>query len=282
VTAGENAILVTGASTGIGAATVRAFARKGWTAYAGVRNDADAALATSWDPHVRAVRLDVTEPASIATAASRVSQDGVALRGVVCNAGIAVGGPLEFVPVDALRHVFEVNVFGAVAVGQAFLPALRSTQGRLILMGSIGGRLAMPLLGPYAASKFALRAIADAWRQELRAASVRVSLIEPGSVKTPIWEKGRASRAALLELVGSEGIRYYGDELARLFAMTEREERTGMPVERVVEAVEHAMTSRRPRASYLVGAPARAGSIVAMLPARLRDAALGRAAQRPK
>jgi NAD(P)-dependent dehydrogenase (short-subunit alcohol dehydrogenase family) len=281
VSATKSALLVTGASTGIGAATAQSFARDGWLVYAGVRNEADAVKAASWDANVRPVLLDVTDRAAIATALEEIARRDAPLRAVVCNAGIAIGGPLEFLPVDELRRIFEVNVFGAVAVAQASLPQLRATQGRLVFVGSISGRLAMPLMGPYSASKFALRAIAEAWRQELASANVAVTLIEPGSVKTPIWEKGRASRGRLLALLGPEGVRRYGEALEGIFAATEIEERNGMPVERVAAVIHNAIVSPRPRASYVVGGSAKAGSILAMLPARLRDAALRRALGRP-
>ena len=101
-------------------------------------------------------------------------------------------------PLAELRRQFDVNFFGAVAVTQAFLPHLRAARGRLLFIGSISGRLAIPFIAPYSASKFALRAVADAWRVELRSAGIAVALIEPGSVRTPIWEKGRAGRERLL------------------------------------------------------------------------------------
>ena len=197
------------------------------------------------------------------------------MRGVVNNAGIAVAGPLEFLPVDELRRIFEINVFGALEVSQAFLPQLRAQRGRLVFVGSISGRLAVPFIAPYSASKFALRALADAMRVELIQAGVAVTLIEPGSVKTPIWAKGRASRDALLGLLPPEALVHYSRQIEALFEQTEREERSAMPVEVVTRAIRHALTARKPRANYLLGAPARAGSILAMLPAALRDRALG-------
>lgn len=272
----QRAIVVTGASTGIGAATVARFAREGWLVYAGVRSETDAAAAAT-QSNVRPLLLDVTDEAAIRACAAAVDAGGVPLHAVVCNAGIAVGGPLEFLPVDDVRRAFEVNVFGALAVTQALLPALRATRGRLVFVGSISGRLAVPFMGPYAGSKFALRALVDAWRGELEPSGIKVALIEPSSVKTPIWEKGRASRDRLLGLLGAKGVERYGPQMERLFELTENEERNGMPVERVVDAIADAVTARKPRMSYLLGRPARAGSVVALLPDRLRAAALRRA-----
>jgi NAD(P)-dependent dehydrogenase (short-subunit alcohol dehydrogenase family) len=270
----REAVVVTGASSGIGADTAALLAREGFLAYAGVRNEADAARVATLHEHVRPLLIDVTDRASIAAAAGTVSTSGHVLRGVVGNAGIAVGGPLEYLPVDELRRQFEINVFGAVAVAQAFLPQLRASRGRLVFVGSISGRLAVPFIAPYSASKFALRAIADALRVELRPAGIAVSLIEPGSVKTPIWQKGRDSRDTLTALLPPRALEHYGAQLEAVFAQTDREERAGMPVERVSRAILHALTARKPRPSYLLGGSARAGSIVALLPPGLRDRAL--------
>ena len=270
----REAVVITGASSGIGADAAALLAREGFIVFAGVRNDADAARTATLHERVRPLMLDVADRASIASAVNTVAASGHPLRGVVGNAGIAVAGPLEFLPVDEVRRQFEVNVFGALAFVQAFLPQLRASRGRIALVGSISGRLGIPFIAPYSASKAALRSFADALRVELRPAGISVSLIEPGSVKTPIWQKGRESRDALLEQLGPTALEHYGDQVEAVFAQTQREERAGMPVERVSRAILHALTARKPRASYLLGGSARAGSIVAMLPSRLRDRAL--------
>ncbi|HEY4440606.1 MAG TPA: SDR family NAD(P)-dependent oxidoreductase [Candidatus Elarobacter sp.] len=268
------AIVVTGASTGIGADAAVTLAHRGYTVYAGVRSDADAARMEAAAPNVRALRLDVTDADSIAAAARCVEASGLALQGLVNNAGIAVAGPLELLPLDELRRPFEVNLFGAVAVTQAFLPALRAARGRLVFVGSISGRLATPFIAPYSASKFALRAVADALRVELRPFGIVVALIEPGSVKTPIWQKGRDDKVRLLELLGPAAPERYGAAIEAVFAATASEERTGMPVARVTAAIVDALTAPRPKPNYLLGASARAGSILALLPPALRDRAI--------
>jgi NAD(P)-dependent dehydrogenase (short-subunit alcohol dehydrogenase family) len=275
------AVMITGASTGIGAAAAELLARNGMIAFAGVRNDADAARVEALHPNVRAVRCDVTDRASILAAAETVAASGLPLRGVVSNAGIAVAGPLEFLPVDELRRQFEVNVFGAVEVAQAFLPQLRRTRGRLVFVGSISGRLAVPFIAPYSASKFALRAIANAMRVELRPAGIAVALIEPSSVKTPIWQKGRDSREAYLALLPPEALERYGSQIETVFRITEAEEHSGMPVEKVSAAIMHALTARKPQTSYLLGGRGRGGSILAMLPAGLRDRIIRRSMKLP-
>ena len=183
-------VVVTGASSGIGLACCVRLTRAGWRVFGGVRTDEDAAALR--ERGLDALRLDVTDAAQIAAAADVV---GPTLDGLVDNAGIAIAAPLELVPLDELRHQLEVNVVGQVAVTQAFLPCAptRARPGSS-LMGSIGGRSALPFLGPYAASKHALEAIADSLRVELRPWGVAVAIVEPASIATPIWQKG-ASRA---------------------------------------------------------------------------------------
>ncbi|MBV9149475.1 MAG: SDR family NAD(P)-dependent oxidoreductase [Candidatus Eremiobacteraeota bacterium] len=267
----RGAVVVTGTSSGIGKAIVEALSERHFNVFATVRTGADAAAVETVSANVRGVVLDVTDDGSVASAAQQVAASGLRLEGVVSNAGIALGGPLEYVRLDELRHQLEVNVVGALAVAQAFLPQLRSAQGRLIFIGSVAGRIAMPFIGPYSASKFALRALADAMRIELAHAGIRVCLIEPGSVRTPIWRKGRQTRSRLEERLGHAGAQHYGDALRALMRQTENEERVGMPPERVAQIVLRALTSRRPRAHYIVGAPARIGAILTLLPTSLHD-----------
>ena len=267
----REAVVVTGASSGIGAGTAALLAEHGFVVFAGVRNDADAARVATLHQHVRPLRVDVTDRAAIHAAADAVAASGHVLRGVVSNAGIAVGGPLEFLPVDELRRIFEINVFGAVELAQAFLPQLRASRGRLVFVGSISGRLAVPFVAPYSASKFALRAFADALRIELGPAGIGVSLVEPSAVKTPIWSKGRDSRDELLALLPPQAMERYGAQMEAMFAQVEREEHGAMPVEDVARAILHAVTAPKPKARYLLGKGARAGSVVALLPTALRD-----------
>lgn len=266
-----SAIVISGASTGIGAATAERLSREGHVVFAGVRRDADAARLRALHENVRPIHLDVTDARSIAQAADEVASAGIELDGVVANAGIALGGPLEYLPIDVLRRQFDVNVFGAMAFVQAFLPHVKHPGGRIVLVGSIAGRLPMPYIGPYSASKAALRSLSDAFRIELAPAGIGIALIEPGSVKTPIWQKGRDSRAQIEALLGANPRPHYRKALEAVMATTEREEATGMPVERVVEAIEHALFSPKPRSNYVLGTPAKLGSIVAALPASVRS-----------
>jgi NAD(P)-dependent dehydrogenase (short-subunit alcohol dehydrogenase family) len=200
VTVPPEAIVISGASTGIGADCAERLARDGFLVFAGVRSDADAARVEALHSNIRGLRLDVSDDASIAAAVVTVEASGAVLRAVVNNAGIAIAGPLEFLPMAEIRRQFDVNFFGALAVTQAFLPQLRRSRGRVVFVGSISGRLAVPFIAPYSTSKFALHAAADALRVELAPSGMHVALVEPSSVKTPIWEKGRASRDRLLSL----------------------------------------------------------------------------------
>jgi NAD(P)-dependent dehydrogenase (short-subunit alcohol dehydrogenase family) len=267
----DRAVVVTGASSGIGKACAFRLVRAGWRVYGGVRDDEAAERLR--ERGVEPLRLDVTDAEEIAAAAERV---GSTLHGLVANAGIAIAAPLELVPLEELRRQLEVNVVGQVAVTQAFLPALRAARGRIVLMGSIGGRSALPFLGPYAASKHALEAIADALRVELRPWGVEVSIVEPPSIATAIWEKGAARAEELAELVAPERRELYAARVAR-FREIALARGPGADPDAVARAVERALTATRPRARYLVGRDAHLRAWIERLPTRLRDRVLERA-----
>jgi len=251
-------LLITGASTGIGRACAYYLDEMGYQVFAGVRQLSDGeALKSQASDRLTPVLLDVTDEGTIARALRQV-QDGVGsgLVGLVNNAGIAAAAPLEFIPLDVLRRQMEVNVIGQVAVTQAFLPLLRQSVGRVVFISSISGRVASPLLGPYAASKFALEALADTLRRELYPWGLKVSVVEPGRVDTPIWEKSVAAADGLVERLPAEAHALYGAMFARNRLSALRPYR-GAPVEAVARAVAHALTSRRPKTRYLVGRDAR-------------------------
>jgi len=254
-------VLVTGASSGIGEACAARLARSGWRVLAGVRRQGEAPEGTE------EVQLDVTDAAQIQAAAEGVEE----LHALVNNAGIAIAMPLEFVPLDELRHQLEVNLVGQVAVTQAFLPALRRARGRIVFVGSIAGKSALPFLGPYAASKHALEAVADSLRLELRPWGIRVSIVEPGSIKTPIWSRGAAKADELLAADDRGAAELYGDRVATFRRVAAKRGAGGAPAEKVAEVVESALTAERPRARYLVGKDARIRAGVERLPARARD-----------
>ena len=216
------------------------------------------------------VLLDVTDGDAISRAADVV---GERLDGLVNNAGIAVAAPLEHLPLDELRRQLEVNVVGQLAVTQALLPALRAARGRIVLIGSIAGTSALPFLGPYAISKFALEAFADSLRVELAPDSIHVSIIRPGTIATPIWTKPQP----VADMLGPDAVERYGPRLVALRAFAAARAAKAAPVDSVARAVEHALTAGRPRTRYLVGRDARIRATVERLPDRLRDRIVTRA-----
>lgn len=273
-------VLITGASTGIGAASALRLAERGWRVFAGVRKEADGRrLMDQARGDLRPVLLDVTDPPSVVRAVAEV-QEGIGeggLDGLVNNAGIVVAGPVECVTLDDWRRQFEVNVFGLLAVTQAALPLLRHSRGRIVNLSSVSGRIATPMLGPYCASKFALEAISDALRIELRGQRVTVALIEPGAVGTPIWSTSLRAADEREARYPPETRALYAAQVAKLHALAEDAARTAMPVDRVVAAVVHALTARRPRIRYLLGRDARLGAAIhKLLPDGWWDALLAR------
>jgi NAD(P)-dependent dehydrogenase (short-subunit alcohol dehydrogenase family) len=263
-------VVVTGASSGIGEACARRLAGAGWKVYGGVR--AAAAAEALQGVGVEPLVLDVTDDAQIEAAAEAV---GGELHGLVDNAGIAIAAPLELVPLDELRRQLEVNVVGQIAVTQAFLPALRRARGRVVLMGSIGGRSALPFLGPYAASKHALEAVADSLRVELRPWGIAVSIVEPASIKTAIWEKGATRADELRDGFAPDTAALYAPSIAR-FRQVALARGPGADPDLVAKAVEHALSATRPKARYLVGRDAHLRAWLERLPTHLRDRVLAK------
>jgi NAD(P)-dependent dehydrogenase (short-subunit alcohol dehydrogenase family) len=273
------AALVTGASTGIGEATAKRLASDGFDVFAGVRSEEDAARLR--DDGLITVRVDVTDEASIAAARDEVARHvgDAGLAALVNNAGIAIAAPLELIPIEELRRQLDVNLIGQVAVIQAFLPLLRAGGGRIVNVSSIGGRMAVPLNGAYAASKFGLEAVSDSLRRELRGQGVEVIVIEPGGVKTPIWEKGTSAADRMLEGVPSEDRERYApiERALRAEAMKIATER-GAPPSAVADVIAGALAADKPRTRYLVGRDAKARALMArFLPDRLFDRLIERA-----
>ena len=268
-------VVITGSSTGIGAACALELDRRGFHVFAGVRSDDDGQrLRDQASERLTPIMIDVTDEAMIASAAEAVTEavGEAGLAGLVNNAGIVVPGPLEIIPLDKLRLQFEINVIGQIAVTRAFLPLLRTAKGRILNMSSISGRVAAPFVGPYSASKFALEALSDALRGELRHWGIDVSVIEPGNVDTPIWEKSAAAADTASAELPAEALELYQDDLDALRAMARRSAATAMPVERVVRAVVHALTARRPKTRYMVGGKAKlAAWAVKRIPSRIFD-----------
>ncbi len=291
------AVLITGASTGLGRACAMRLVRDGWLVFAGVRSERDARAVES-DARQDAsspgelvpVMLDVTNPQHIADAAATIkSRVGAAgLRGLVNNAGVGVFGPVEFVTIDQWRRQFEVNLFGQIAVTQAMLPMLRAaaadpgksrtraSTARIVLMSSIAGLVGQPILSPYSASKRALESLGDSLRLELASQRIEVSLIEPGAIRSEIWRKGQESSQPIA--TDTPMGRLYGRAVENVRAAAARAERDAIPAERVAKVVHKCLTARRAPTRVLVGRDATLAAIVKhVLPTRLWDPFIAKA-----
>jgi len=278
-------VLVTGTSTGIGEACVRRLAASGWTVYAGVRRSEDGDRLAGLGGDIRPTMLDVGDADHIGQAIAKIRGDvgDNGLQGLVNNAGVGVGGPVEYLGDAEWRWVFDINLFGPVALTRLAMPLLRAADGRIVHIGSVGGRISSPGLAPYSASKHAMEALAEAQRQELRrsGASIRVSIVEPGEVKTAIWDKGDVAVQQLERVLDGESRERYGWLVDQSRGFIDEGREKGVPADRVAKAVEHALTARRPKARYLVGPDAKfLGHVVSRAPDRLRDALVRMAARR--
>ncbi len=253
-------VLVTGASTGIGRATALRLDAGGWRVFAGVRREADAeSLSEAGSDRLVPVMLDVTDAAQIAAAAAQIAatSDGAGLDGLVNNAGVAIPGPLETLSIEDFRRQIEINLTGQVAVTQALLPLVRKAHGRVVFISSIGGRIAFPLAGAYHAAKFGVEAVGDVFRQELRPWDISVSIVEPGSIDTPIWERGEREAETIGDRAHSDQEALYGKAIAGYRKVVKSLAERGIPPEKVAEVVEHALSASRPRTRYLVGRDAK-------------------------
>ena len=253
-------VLITGASTGIGEACALHLAARGWRVFAGVRRDEDGQALVSKAPgKVLPVLLDVTRQSDIDAAAAYIGGivGDAGLHGLFNNAGIGVGGPLEFLPPDMILQQFQVNVFGAIAVTQAFLPLVRQARGRILFTSSNSGFWCEPFLSVYGGTKHALEAIGDSLRVELRPWGIHVALIEPGMIKTPIWDKARQAAGSASEILPAEALELYAAPLAALRRMVQKTPGIAASPRRVALAAQHALESRRPRTRYRVGIDSR-------------------------
>lgn len=251
-------VLVTGASTGIGRATALLLAQLKANVLAGMRTP------QPLGPGITPIELDITEPAHL----ERLQLNR--LDGLVNNAGIAITGPLEFLPIEELRRQLEVNVIAQLAMIQACMPALREAGGRIVNISSISGRVALPLYGPYAASKFALEALSDSLRREQQ--DVPVVLVEPGSIATPIWDRSLKAADALYDAMPPVAHERYDKLVSSLRALAQRQGEEGLPPEAVARIVATALVTERPRTRYVIGRSARIQAAAArLLPGRAVD-----------
>jgi NAD(P)-dependent dehydrogenase (short-subunit alcohol dehydrogenase family) len=274
-------VVVTGASTGIGHACALHLDRIGFRVFAGVRKDEDAErLRTVGSERLAPLRIDVTDAASIRAAADEVQAElgNEPLSGLVNNAGIAVSGPVEYLPIEEVRKQLEVNFIGQVAVTQAFLPLLRRSGGRVVNIGSVGGEVALPFLSPYAASKHAMEGFSDSLRREVESLGVHVSVVRPGAIQSSIWERGNAAADEVLASVPPEALEVYGDAVRGARAAANKRAQQAIPAQEVADVVEHALTSDKPKTRYVVGRTGKAMvKLERWLPDRVFDRLVARA-----
>ena len=264
-------VVVTGASTGIGAATARELARRGFHILAGVRRgtDADALRATNLEP----VMLDITNETEIAALVKHITDDPERrpLRALVNNAGIGVNAPVEVLPLSEWRRLFDINLFGHVAMTQALLPALIESGGTVVNISSVGGKVAMATYGPYAGSKFALEAVSDALRREVGPLGVKVIVVEPGAVTTEMLGRVAAAGERITNGMTAEQRGRYATLMHSIISQAQAAIPKGVPAEEAGRVIADAVTSKRPRTRYTVG---REAAIIVRLARVLSDRTL--------
>ncbi len=277
-------VIVTGASSGIGLECARWLSGRGFHVFAGVRRQADGDRLSKLAPeNITPVLLDVTDAGSIKAAVKAVSKcpEGISPCALVNNAGITIAGPLELLPIDSFKRQIDVNLTGQLAVTQAFIPLMRAHHGRVLLMGSILGRFALPFLGPYSCAKFALEALAEALCMELSGTGVAVSIIEPGNIATPIWEKSKGTALDIAGDMSASKWDIYREDARSALGYIERLAEKGMPPSKVAKVIEKALTARIPKKRYTVGPDsAFLGRVLPFFPPGLRQAILRRAVLR--
>jgi NAD(P)-dependent dehydrogenase (short-subunit alcohol dehydrogenase family) len=278
--ADSRSVLITGASRGIGRACALGLAARGWRVFAGVRLEGDGrALRVEGGENLTPILLDVTDAGQVADA-SRLVAEAVGERGLdglVNNAGIAVAGPLEFVPLADFRAQLETNVVGTLAVTQALLGPLRRAKGRLVMVSSLSGRVGLPLIGPYCASKAAMEAMADTLRAELHEAGVFVSVVQPGPIETELVEDSIRQAERRVEGLPTLVMETYGPLVRAGLATARGTMGDALPTGSVVRQVTHALESRRPKARYLTIRGGWAFRLATnLVPDRWRDAVVRR------
>ena len=260
INSSANAILVTGASSGIGWATSLELAQKGWRVFAAVRKEADAKkLRDASSGKITTVIMDIVDYESVKRGASEIEKalGGAGLDALFNNAGISVQGPLEILPIELFEQQIRVNVFGHVFVTQTFLPLLRKARGRIVFTSSESGRMTLPLMAPYSASKFALEAVANALRIELRPWKIKVSSVELQTIKTPMWEKIDITTEKLFASVPKQARDLYKDELKTLSVFPKWQAEMGISMKKAVRVIIRVLGAGSPKARYLVGWEAR-------------------------
>ena len=270
-------VVVTGASAGIGAATARELAKRGFHVVAGVRRGADAnSLRTA---NLEPVMLDITNEAEIAALVTHITNDPERrpLRALVNNAGVSVNAPIEVLPLPEWRRLFDVNLFGHVAMIQALLPSLIGSRGSIVNISSVGGKVAMASYGPYAGSKFALEAVSDSLRREVEPLGVKVIVIEPGAVTTEMLNRVAATGERIINAMTAGQRGRYETLMHSIISQAQAAIPRGVPAEEVGRVIADAITNKRPRTRYTVGRDAAMiVRLVRFLPDRMLDSLLAR------
>ena len=281
----SGAVVVTGASTGIGRATALLLDKQGYRVFAGVRKEADAeSLAEEGSDKLTPVTIDVTKERSIANARNKVQRaiGKEGLAGLVNNAGVGDGGPVETMDLDVFRNVLEVNLVGQIAVTQAFLPLIRKRPGTIVFIASIGGRIATPFMSPYNTSKFAVEALGESLRGELAPWGIDVVVVEPGSIDTPIWKKGAETIEEQFAKMPADTKRLYGKQLKRMDEVLTETAKRGISPQKVAKVIHNAIRSEKPKHRYLVGTDAKvAARLKGNLPERTFSKVVGRQFKMP-
>ena len=270
----KGAVVITGSSTGIGQACALHLDKLGFRVFAGVRKETDGEVLKSKSSNrLKTIFVDVTDSESIQRASETVAGaiGDSRLAGLVNNAGISINAPLEFLPINLLQKQFDVNVTGQIAVTQTFLPMLRAAKGRIVFIGSTSGRLAIPMGGPYCASKFAIEALTDSLRMELKPWGIEVAVVQPGAIDTPIWEKSLAAGDALLGSLPPRMMELYAPLIDKVISGAKNSAKGAVSPQCVAGAVAHALTATKPKTRYLVGKDARVQMLLTYLPDRWRD-----------
>lgn len=271
----KKTIFITGASTGIGLASALKLSQFDFNVIAGVLPSEDTTALKNMN--ISILPLDITKHDMVVDVAERLKKelDGVGLYGLLNNAGIAISGPLEFVPMSEIRRQLDVNLFGHIQVTQALLPLIRQAKGRIVNITSMLGRVATAFSGPYCMSKYAMEAFSDVLRLELAPLGVHVSAVEPGSIATPIWGKFEEQATELLDELPPQGRYLYAEKYKTSIDVGMKWARQGIPPERVANKVAHAFTAKRPKAAYIVGVDAHQAIFAKrLLPRRWFDAVL--------
>ena len=275
---GERTIVVTGASTGIGYAIAERFAKAGWTVFGSVRKPEDGERLRG-ELGVTPLQFDVTDRAAIAAAAAEVSAvlNGRTLDGLVNNAGLSLVGPLLDMAIDTFRLQMEVNLTGPVQVQQLFAPLLGADRsrggqpGRIAQISSVSGSMGFPFLGAYCASKFALEGMSESLRRELLQFGIEVSIVAPGAIVTPIWEKGGLSD------ISQYADTQFGPAMKKFEQEMSKAGQRGLPASRVADAVWHAMTAKKPKLRYeVIPRKFREYTLLKLLPKRTADRAIAK------